>query len=246
MLFCKGWADTQIYSIADVLAEPLKFKVETRYLYVSRKALFLPSLIDEGDIDEMLELLESTNLSHGLRELGFSEEEILAFNPNRLKKQILELSEQKRAILLEYLKQEGFDRSLRIGVVDVGWKARLQLCLSKILDYGGLYNPNWGITGFYVGLDLAKAAPVYKFDKRLCFFSNSYSRILHHAYACLYETFTAATHGLTVGYEKGENGKIKPVLKEEENTELLKWGLRTQHDSIKHFTKLFVKNVFEI
>lgn len=63
-------------------------------------------------------------------------------------------------------------------------------------------------------------------------------------YIELYETFTAATHGLTVGYKR-EGEKVKPVLKSEENTELLEWGLKIQQDSIKHFVNLFAKNVIK-
>ncbi|MEM3704295.1 MAG: hypothetical protein QXX79_07770, partial [Candidatus Bathyarchaeia archaeon] len=228
-------------SIADVLTKAFNVKIETRYLYVSRRALFLPSLIKKSDIDEMLELLESPTLKHGLVELGVLETNAHIFNMNNLRRRILEISKQKRSILLEYLKQEGFAPGLKIGVVDVGWKGRLQLCLSKVLDYGGLYDSTYGIIGFYVGISPATAAPVYKSDKRLRFFSDKCWYLLG-GYAPLYETFAAATHGLTVGYKK-EKEKVKPIFKDKKNVELLEWGLRTQQKSIKHFVELFVKSI---
>ncbi|MEM2781068.1 MAG: hypothetical protein QW791_09455 [Candidatus Bathyarchaeia archaeon] len=228
-------------SIADVLTEAFNIKIETRYLYVSRRALFLPSLINESDIDEMLKLLESPNLKHGLVELGVLEANDHIFNMDSLRRRILKMSEQKRSILLGYLKQEGFAPDLKIGVVDIGWKGRLQLCLSKVLDYGGLYNSIYGIIGFYVGISPTTAAPAYKSDKRMRFFSEKCWYLLG-AYTPLHETFAAATHGLTVGYKK-ENGKFRPILKDKKNVELLKWGLGTQQRSIRHFVGLFVKNI---
>jgi len=233
-------------SIADILIETFKIKVETKYLYVSRKALYLPSLINEKDIDEMLDSLKISTIKNGLKALGFSEEHF-NFGIDNLKNQILKIAEQKRDILLEYLKQEGFAKNLKIGIVDIGWLGRLQLCLSKVLDYNGLYNPISGITGFYLGL-LSERAPVYKSDKRFVFFSDKDMCSIVSGYMMryieLYETFTAATHGLTVGYKR-EGEKVKPVLKSEENTELLEWGLKIQQDSIKHFVNLFAKNVIK-
>lgn len=61
-------------------------------------------------------------------------------------------------------------------------------------------------------------------------------------YLC--ETFAAATHGLVIGYRE-EGGRIKPILKSEENTELLRWGLKVQQDSIKHFASMFTKNIIK-
>lgn len=237
-------------SIADILIENFNTRVETRYLYVSRKALYLPSLKDNKDINEMLGYLKIStkfsNLREGLKELGFLEENH-HYSINDLKNQVLKASEQKRAILLEYLKQEGFAENLKIGIVDIGWQGRLQLCLSKILDYGGLYNPVSGIAGFYLGL-LSKRVPIYKSDKRLCFFSDEDMHSVLSGrmtrYVALYEIFMAATHGLTIGYKR-DGEKIKPILKSEENVELLKWGLKIQQDSIKHFVNLFVKNVIK-
>jgi len=234
-------------SIADILVDAFKIRIETRYLFVSRKALYLPSLIVKNDIDEMLKLSRPLALEDIFKALGLAKEECYSkFSPSDLKclkERILEIAERKRRILLEYLRQEGFNKNVRIGIVDVGWKGLLQYALSKVLDYGGLYNSSYGITGFYVGLDLINVAPVYKSDRRLCFFKNDkHYHVL--GYAALYEIFTGATHGLTLGYRK-EGKIIKPVLKSEKNTELLKWGLKVQQDSIIHFAKLFAKNVMK-
>lgn len=141
-------------SIADILTEAFRVKVESKYLYVSRKALFLPSIKSEGDVVELLSPSKFATLKEGLKELGFLEElkECCSFGMSDWKNQLLKVAEQKRAMLLNYLKQEGFAEDLKVGIVDVGWRGRLQLCLSKVLDYGGLYNPTSGITGFYIGL----------------------------------------------------------------------------------------------
>lgn len=193
------------------------FKPTCRYIYVSRKTLYLPSVINEVDLSTLPKILRLDTFEEELRSIPSQD--------------ILKTASEKRELLLSYLIQEGFDRESVIGIVDVGWMGRLQYCLSKILDSIGYYN---GIRGFYVSLF---HYPVYKNDKIFTFLSSKKDwRVLH---APIIETFTSATHGLVVGYQRKE-GKIVPILKEKYNREMLKWGLKVQQDSIIIFTKRYL------
>lgn len=197
--------------------------IKMNYIYVSRKTLYLPAIVSKEDIDLIPKILDLRDFEN---DFGIS--------PSQ---NVLKIAEDERGKLLGYLSQEGFDKDSKIGIVDVGWRGRLQFCISKILDSTGIYN---GITGFYVGL--IKPVPFYGKDVRYTFFDPHFHyQILS---APLIETFCSATHGLTVGYEY-RDGKINPIFKEKENSEMLKWGLEIQQNSIKLFCDFFINNIIK-
>ncbi|MCS7123501.1 MAG: hypothetical protein RMJ17_02940 [Candidatus Aenigmarchaeota archaeon] len=195
--------------------------IKMKYLYVSRKTLYLPTIVNDKDITLIPKVLKIDN---------FEKEFNISSNQD-----ILKTAKEKREKLIGYLLQEGFDKDSKIGVVDVGWRGRLQFCISKVLDLAGFYN---GITGFYVGL--INPVPVFGKDKRYTFFStkNNY----HILSAPIIETFCGATHGLTIDYGI-LNDKFYPILKEKENLEMINWGLKVQQESVKLFCDLFLNNI---
>lgn len=212
-----------LYEIARIVSKNTKMfnNIEMKYIYVSRKTLYLPAIANEFDIKTLPKVLDLKDFE---KEFGTP--------PNQ---NALTIAEDKRRRVLSYLLQEGFHKNSRIGIVDVGWRGRLQFCISRILDLNGIYN---GITGFYVGL--INPVPKYKKDVRFTFFDpHSNYNILS---APLIETFCSATHGLTLDYEY-RDGKFYPVLKEEKNSEMLNWGLEVQQNSIKLFCDFFMNNI---
>jgi len=240
--------------------------IQLKYLYVSRKALFLPSIYEET-FDEVFDWMidYSSNLSIDricerfqlptvirdklkyqlniksnckLSSMDIKRLKFILYNDPEIREQVLKISKIKRELTLEYLKQEGFKKSGRIGVVDIGWKGRLQTSLSRILYNNGIY-PESGITGFYVGL---ARKPSFMNDTYYVFFDDTYSHILRFPF--LYELFTSATHGMCLGYQKTKSG-IVPVLKEEMSTEMINWGLEVQHKTTSYFTCFLTNNLMK-
>jgi len=220
--------------------------IKLHYLPCSRKSLFLPAC-SERDFEPLKWIFEDKELSVESFCKLFNLQQnndmpkALTFNyvvrNTRILERILRKSEEKREILVRYLRQEGFNKDSKIGIVDVGWKGRLQAALSRVLKSFNLYNDVYGITGFYVGL----SNPVKNFgvDKRLSFFDSRFKYVLH---AGLFETFTAAKHGSCVGY-KAEGDEILPIFKDSINRDLVEFKLEVQQRAIKTFSEYFAESL---
>ena len=231
-----------LIKVANILKTKLElFKdIETQYLYVSRRSLYIPAIgsLGENDFTSLCWLIEKDflTLDELSRYFSINEKDILelklpdVLNINELnkypalRKKILSVAKEEREILLEYLKQVGFVSEEKIGLVDVGWKGRLQSALYRILYSAKIHNE---LIGFYVGLVSQNIENGKKFEflhsKRHLFFAE------------MYETFTSADHGSCTGYKKVDN-KIFPVLKEEKNKEMIEWGLYVQQRSVEKFS----------
>ena len=214
------------------------FDIELHYLPCSRRSLFIPA-ISEDFMEPLKWILDGTksrgyfckifelNPEHiDLKFLSFND----IVNNQKILEHVLEKAKEKRKILAKYLKQEGFNKNSKIGVVDVGWRGRLQAAISRVLKMADLYNDEYGIKGFYIGL----VDPVDDqfSDKKLVFLTKKY---LYHAE--LIERFTAADHGSCIGY-RCERGKVYPVFEDIEYNEEIKM-IQLQHKSIKFFAEKF-------
>ena len=148
--------------------------IETKYLYVSRKATFVPSLrsLEDEDFDIIFREYPDISLSGFVKNLGFSEENIAdiagssgldfesVIKDLSKSEQLMELKQNERFIDLynsrrcnqseafrKYLEQEGISNaSGRIAVVDVGWKGTIQDNIYRF--FGGEVE----IDGYYIGL----------------------------------------------------------------------------------------------
>jgi len=253
-----------LYKIALIVKKYFNYEIELRYLYGSRKAWHFPS-INEVD-DEVLDWifdptyklsfldvckrseLDSEEVANLIKinvpfdkNLSLEERNILKEKFKKEKKihnLILQKAKQKRGIVIEYLTQEGLNSKKRVGIVDVGWRGRQQVSLSKILYLGNLY-PTSGVIGFYVSL-FKPVKPFLK-DKFFQFLPfDEYSDII--SYPGIYESFVAADHGSCIGY-KYDKDKIIPILREELNTDMINWGLKVHQDGILLFSENLSKNL---
>ena len=147
--------------------------VETKYLYVSRKSTFLPSLDNLDKEDFLIIKKESTDLSvsNFLKKINLYDclNDILKFDENIDYNKIIpnffssnewkalknnpffrknydkNRIEQKKNII-SYLKSQGVMDDLSICIVDIGWKGSIQDNLNKILG------DSYTITGYYYGI----------------------------------------------------------------------------------------------
>jgi predicted HAD superfamily hydrolase len=180
--------DGQIFlRMAEILNKSMRYQVECRYLYGSRQAWFLPSIVKIEEVDWEW-ILENTHIVtvagicrrvdisvdqirgaldlHGLgavprnENLGYAERECLraAMQEDSVKILILEAAKVRREMALRYLQQEGLAEGVLFGVVDIGWNGRLQRSLSRLLLAGEGYPAN-GIDGYYFCLNRRAPSP---------------------------------------------------------------------------------------
>ncbi len=246
-----------LFEIAKIIKHNFKLNIELKYLYGSRKAWHLPAVteINEEVLDwifdpthflsledicsraeieittvkNILNLDFSNNQNLNIKDRNFLKNE---FSKNiKIHALIIESANKKRKSVIEYLTQEGFQTDKKIAIVDVGWRGRQQVSLSKLLSIGGIY-PKSGLLGFYVSL----TNPVQSIlnDKVISFLDKEkYKDIL--SFPGIYENFVAADHGSCVGYQTVYNA-ITPILREDKNNKMIDWGLNIQQQSILRFT----------
>jgi FMN phosphatase YigB (HAD superfamily) len=247
--------------IARRLSPKIGFRGECRYLYGGRQAWFLAasasdmSRWEEWCFEESEFLSVSSQLTRAglkpeqwreaLEGLGFSAATFSAnlSPPDRdrlrqwlrsapIAEKITEEAFLRRGVLKKYLAQELVLGSTRWGLVDVGWRGRLQYYLEQVLADEGAQPP----TGFYFGLS-ARSRYASKGPQHCYFFDDDrqvgYGNDLRFL-ATPIEIFCAANHGVVMGYQERQ-GVIHPVLREECNSSAMSWGLETVHRTIGQF-----------
>lgn len=235
--------------------------LELRYLYGSRQAWNLPSIIEleERELDWMTHAepyltvrllstrlgLETRIMADHLRRAGFScqdEDERLPAHRLLQLRQVLRTDAPTRELimaqalsartrLLAYLDREELTDGRPFALVDTGWFARSQVRLKKILDLAG--RPD-AMSGFYFGLrarNKETAQQAYFFDTDAPPVYQEWGK----AFITIFEVLCSADHGMTLGYEVDAHGRIAPVLKEQRNTAALEWGLDTLRRGIGGF-----------
>lgn len=213
------------------------------YLYVSRRALLVPSLCLKGtfaDVIDSMFLGRTVSLSvlfgkmgldcnlvrDELNRLGIDaevERESRGIAEDRearraydaLKSAILDNSQRQFFLLERYLKDEGF--SGRVAIVDIGWFGNMQLSLESVCQVCGA---KADIVGLYVGLcpdgknQFAKPMSGYLFSAT----ENRRLYVAERNFNSIFEVMFSATHGTTLRYE--EKGKfVVPVLDAYEGAE---------------------------
>lgn len=258
-----------LYKIAKIILNQKSLKnIQISYLYGSRKAWHLPSISEINEsvlewifdptmylsvedicnrvdmnievISEYLKQINIFDFKKNLNELERLSCKELFRNNTNIHKIIIGIAKERRKIVIDYLKQEGFNNNSRIGIVDVGWRGRQQVSLSKILDYGDIY-PETGIYGFYISL--INKVNSYKNDS---YFTLIDKERFVNTVSCLalFEIFVAADHGSCIGYKySSEQSKIIPLLREPLNTKMLNWGLEIQQNCVLCFTTIIIKNI---
>lgn len=147
-------------------------------------------------------------------------------------------SRQARELAISYLGQEGFLAGGSIGIVDIGWRGRLQRDLQRLVqEYKRLRNAL--LHGFHAGL---VSKPI-EID-----FSNLHSywetcapagEPLTGENLALFEGFTAGTHDGVLGDQRLSCGKVEPVLGSACNVSGDRWGVRLLQRSVLRFAVEF-------
>jgi hypothetical protein len=245
--------------------------VECRYLYVSRKSLHFPAVTEFGEpqrewmfdkavgaslktflarldigVDEYRDLLPVGNAlakidATAILTASLVNEIERSLDIESVGRLVLERAAVRRQECLAYLTQEGLLEPGPIGVVDIGWRGRLQRSICTIVSTQDEQYSN-RLHGFYFDLDYTPAS------------SGTFSRFIElyngnnfhwAARASLFEVLCSAHHGTTTGYETDANGTVRPTLASVRNEEAGVWGVDLQQDAVVEFTKN-VLTVFSI
>jgi len=238
--------------IAQDIARELRLDFELRYLYASRRAWFLPSVAGGSNEEHIAAILteESVSIADVLHYLeispnkvrsslttaGFAEETWSQPIPSaRLRPALSQppwdsliaaRAAREHALCLDYLTEQGMLDATPKGIVDVGWKGRLQIALAQMLGAAGAVAP----TGFYLGLR-QRPNPLTSGDSRT-YVEGPDSLALNPS---LVELFSAADHGTTLGYERHSDRSVRPVLAGSPRASI-EWGLETLQDGVSAFT----------
>lgn len=199
------------------------------YLYASRKSLFGPQVWMNPDLEDILkqetpyhywdvdELCEMLDIDRAygrhvwqqsrlglderiIKKSLFTDERVACFF-DAVKSKMIEKSKTKYNTVIAYLKQEGFDDDL--GIVDVGWAGAIQRYMQRFAEKSRI---NVNIYGFYLGLKPVTVtgpradAYIPQSEQPSMFCSN------------LMEYPFTKEEGSTIGYQKQENGSVKPML----------------------------------
>ncbi|MFC1882014.1 HAD family hydrolase [Thermodesulfobacteriota bacterium] len=210
------------------------------YIFLSRQSTFLASVNVVGEREIVRGLQTQPTLRKLLKKLSLepSQFEILAkecgFNglddridrpgsDNRLDGFLSNAEFQRvlstereilRSLLYDYLKQFNFWDYSNIAFVDVGWTGTIQESLA--LAFAD--KSEWPlINGYYLGLlDRSKARrhDTKKSNFSGIFYDYRYSenRTGIDRFTELLENATRAPHATTIGYKRGNNGKVLPIL----------------------------------
>lgn len=181
-----------LLTIAQKLCEGRQNMPELRYLYGSRQAWFLPSVLNNDWMDfEWLLHGQSNRLSELLDRLSINNDEISPYlskfnlassleaevsgklleqfksfiNHPDVFERIQKCAHLMRKPTIEYLSQEGLFDGKRWALVDLGWQLNCQHALTKLLN---TIDPDLLAQGYYLGVrknavDEEKAGPRYAF-----------------------------------------------------------------------------------
>ena len=215
------------------------------YIFLSRKSVFLSSIEEIGAREVTRGLSTLSNIKGLLNKFsldpkGFEQlaedcgfghiEEVIVLPRDKIKLQkfidhpefkgrFTRKRNSQREILKEYLKQFGFWDVDRTTIVDIGWDGTIQEALSLAFkDQNNLPR----IDGYYMALLGRTAYPCAETSKSKLHgifydyrFNNDRTGI--GRFTELFEASARAPHGTTLGYNKGPDGFVSPVLDESKN-----------------------------
>lgn len=230
-----GYIMKKVY---DLLSPYFKESPPSEYLYASRRALNIPSIIelDNNTLDFLVSGTSILSVEQFLRRIGFDPEiytqeikaagfyskydkVITGSDYSKLRKlfflmsdDIKEKAAQERRFLFEYFKEIGIFDLKNIGLVDIGWHGTLQYSIDRIVK---LYQKEINLKGYYLGT-WSKARELFEkgLDMKayLCEFGipEKYHDILKLCVE-IFEFIHLAPHGSVIYFDR-INGKIEPVF----------------------------------
>lgn len=205
------------------------------YFYASRRALIIPTLWLCNDLKEMTDKLyirDYIKVSNLFRKLGLEKsdyqqivekhgyaldqevkyEELFKDKFTSLFEEIKPIiyknSKKEYKLLLEYMKQEGFDTDS--SIIDIGWNGNMQMAFNNVIKAA---SKNIKVDGYYVGV-LPESKNIGKIKMNGFLFDDKKNNDI---YICLkvinsiFESMFLAPHGSVKTYKKTKNG-IEPVL----------------------------------
>lgn len=248
--------------IAHELQQDRVAPIECRYLHVSRQSLHLPGVTELGDPERewILDNAGRNNLSYLLRRLDIAVDEFIGLLPAQsdlrrldpeapmtqagiravsgcldlaaVRTLILDRAARRRVLCLDYMKDQHLLAPGQIGVVDIGWRGRLQRSLCRAISTVEPAFPE-RLHGFYIDLDRPPTdAGSFSAFSTLCGTGFSWA-----SRGSLFEIFCAAQHGTVRRYERGQDGVVAPLLASDTNPEAATWGLAIQQEAIVAFCR---------
>lgn len=229
------------------------------YLYVSRRALLVPLVLETRTYDDLLDLMKPFLHAPQLETIG----EICSLNKEEYEKglrklgldikiPVYEVDEGKRAAVFElvrelgharfmqqknllnqYLEQNGFGGE--IGIVDICSSGTMQRFLTRTFHEKAVE-----LYGYYMGVRNVEPEEFYLDMKRFGYlFSPGKNKDINYAIRFtteLFETLFLSTEGSVLAYNK-ENGIVVPVLDKVEYGEKEKNFIETVQCSALRFLK---------
>ena len=217
--------------------EKLGNQIPQEYMYVSRRALIVPTLWMDADLDHLdrnmflplyitiKSLLNKMGIkykpyeeyfvdagldclkSYNCRDLLKNEKFIQIYNQH-IKQTVINHSKEQYNLLVNYLVQLRLHG--KIAIVDIGWFGHMQFALEKIVQAAQIPAE---VYGYYLGLTPispllgSMKASGYLFDKN----KNEADAEKEATFNAIVEALFTADHGTTLEY-RTENGKTIPVL----------------------------------
>jgi HAD superfamily hydrolase (TIGR01549 family) len=261
-----------ILDVARKILARLRYPLELRYLYGSRQAWSLPSIISLGE-DEIRWIFHaepSLTIRMIAKRLGLAPDLLISYfaraeiniphvdarltapdivklsrillQDDPTKKLILEKAASARLALLSYLDKEKMMEEVPFAIVDSGWYARSQVRLKKILDVS---EHDVNMVGLYFGLRSKRnnvSQASYFFDTA----SPSIYQDWGKAFISIFEVLCSADHGMAMGYSYDKQGFISVQLKERTNKVAIDWGLKILRHGIERFVDSVPHYLYEI
>ena len=217
-----------MYLIAKQLY-PLFPDIEIKYLYLSTRVIY-PATIEKGNADELRRFLKQILIYKPvsiIKMFGFDKSflenaslkidieneckfgsktsdqliEILTNNVN--KEKLRRNCKEKKELLLDYLKQEGFlnDEKDKVGLVDIGWRCTSQRFLSEIIGHDVMYYYFGVVKENFHADEMGKYKPFFYTDV----VGTEHPKVLE-CYIC------KNLENTVLGYERSGNGSISVLF----------------------------------
>lgn len=230
-----GYIMKEVYDLASEYHENLP---PAEYLYASRRALNIPSIVEFNDLDidfllsgtstlkvsQFLQRagLEPNNYVQEIKVVGFNDmnQEVISGKDyvmlkslfDLLASDVKELAELERKNLIISLNSVGILDKKKVAVVDIGWHGSMQYSISRVLKALG---KDIEVQGYYFGTK-RKAVKFYNkgmnMSGYLCNFgSPKYYNSIIKLSTEIFEFIHSAPHGSVIKYACEDQG-IKPVL----------------------------------
>src|SRR5262249_20439652 len=136
---------------------------------------------------------------------------------------ILREAARRRGLVLDYFR-EVIGPARRVALVDIGWKGRLQLCLSRIFAADDELK-DVDLRGLYFRLTRPNGADAATFG-----------RCPKIAHSVLLEVLASADHGSVEGYRRETNGAVVAIF-EPVDAAAVRWGVHDLQAGAVTFTE---------